>query len=416
MTTSGGTRAAGMLSSWVRNPEFKKLSVLIGTALIDMIGFAIIFPLLPYYALDLKATPFQIGLITAAFSVAQLAASPLWGRVSDHHGRRPALLVGLAASGVAYVVFGFATSIWVLLLSRLIQGAGGGTTGVLHAYVGDAIEPARRAQALGWISAATGLGVSIGPAIGSFAFKFGPAVPGLVAGSLCLINLFFTWRWLPESRRPLAAGDPPRPRPRVAKAVLSVVTHPRQPVSRLTWIYGAGMLGFSGMTAVFALFLNDVFGVGAGQIGVYFTYVGLLSFVMRAILLGPVIQRIGEHGAIRLGTISLVVGLLLYPLVSASWVLWFVMPLIPIGTALVFPATTALMSKVSDPATLGTTMGVAQTFAGIARVVAPLLATSLFQRFGPGAPFYTAALIVAGVGVLAFRLPVGMARPAERSH
>ena len=149
----------------LRDPEFKKVSVLIATAMIDMIGFAIIFPLLPFYAIELNASPFAIGWIMASFSVAQLGSAPLGGRVCDRHGRRPAVLAGLAASGIAYLVFGYATSLWVLLLSRLVQGAGGGTTAVLHAYVGDAIRPERRAQALGWISAATGLGVSVGPRV-----------------------------------------------------------------------------------------------------------------------------------------------------------------------------------------------------------------------------------------------------------
>ncbi len=402
------TRAA------LADPEFRKLSVLITTAFIDMMGFAMVFPLLPFYALRLKATPELIGAMTASFSVAQLASAPFWGWVSDRRGRRPALLVGLTASAVAYVVFGFATSVWVLLASRLIQGAGGGTTGVVHAYVGDSIAPARRAQALGWLSAATSLGVAIGPVIGSWSVRIGPAAPGLVAAGLCLTNVIFTWRWLPESRRP--SPTPPdgvRRKPAVWSALWSVVASPGKPVSRLVLIYGAGMLGFTAMTAVFALFLGDRFKVDEMSIGPYFTYVGVLSFVMRAVVLGPVVRRIGEAGAMRLGTISLVVGLAAYPFVPSIWVLLFVMPLIPVGTALLFPATTALMSRASDQATLGVTMGVAQTFGGIARVAAPLIATSAFQRFGSAMPFYLAAIIVAGVGVLAFRLPEAVARPIE---
>lgn len=398
----------------VGDPEFRKLSVLIATAFVDMIGFAMVFPLLPFYALRLNATPELIGAMTAAFSVAQLAAAPLWGWVSDRKGRRPVLLVGLFASAVAYVVFGFATSVWVLLVSRLIQGAGGGTTAVVHAYVGDSITPARRAQALGWLSAATSLGVAIGPVIGSSSVRMGPAAPGLVAAGLCLLNVIFTWRWLPESRKPTATpADGVKRKPAVWSALWSVVAAPGKPVSRLIWIYGAGMLGFASMTAVFALYLGDRFGINEKSIGPFFTYVGVLSFVMRAVVLGPVVRRVGEAGAMRLGTVSLVVGLAIYPLVPSVWVLPIVMPLIPIGTALLFPATTALMSRASDQTKLGVTMGVAQTFAGIARVVAPIVATSAFQRFGTGMPFYLAAVIVAGVGVLAFRLPAAIARPAE---
>jgi MFS family permease len=173
------------------------------------------------------------------------------------------------------------------------------------------------------------------------------------------------------------------------------------------------MLGFTAMTAVFALYLGDRFNIDERNIGPFFTYVGVLSFLMRAVVLGPVVKRIGEAGAMRLGTVSLVVGLAVYPLVPSIWVLPLVMPLIPIGTALLFPSTTALLSRASDQATLGVTMGVAQTFGGIARVAAPLIATSAFQRFGSGMPFYLAAIVVAGVGVLAFRLPATVARPVE---
>jgi len=165
--------------------QLRRLSVLIAIALVDMIGFAIIFPILPFYVLDLKATPFTVGVITAAFSAAQILSAPIWGRVSDRYGRRPALLIGLLASSVAYVVFGLADAVWLLLLSRVIQGAGGGTTGVAQAYITDSVEPANRARALGWLSAATSAGVMIGPVLGSVAAHWGRAAPGFLAAALC---------------------------------------------------------------------------------------------------------------------------------------------------------------------------------------------------------------------------------------
>ncbi|MGE3617152.1 MAG: MFS transporter [Gemmatimonadales bacterium] len=414
LRVTGIAGVAARLRTGLADPEFRKLSVLIATSFIDMIGFAMVFPLLPFYALKLNATPEVIGVITASFSVAQLASAPLWGWVSDHYGRRPALLVGLTASAIAYVVFGFATSIWLLLASRLIQGAGGGTTGVAQAYVSDSITPARRAQALGWLSAATSLGVAIGPALGSWSVTFGSAGPGLVAAALCLLNVWFTWRWLPESRVAAAPGTVKARRP-IWGVLRNVVRHPGEPVSRLILIYGAGMLGFAAMTSVFALFLDAKFGITEKTIGLFFVFTGVLSFVMRAIVLGPAVRRLGEVGAMRLGTVSLVIGLVAYPLMPTVWTLLLVMPLVPIGTALLFPATTALMSRSADPALVGTTLGVAQTAAGTARVVAPLMATSAFQRLGVGAPFFLAAAIVGGVGVVASRLSVALAGPAERA-
>jgi predicted MFS family arabinose efflux permease len=243
----------------------------------------------------------------------------------------------------------------------------------------------------------------IGPVFGSAAAHWGHAAPGLIAAGLCLLNVVFAWKWLPESKAPRAPGAVPVRRP-IWHPAWMVVRHPRRPVARLTWMYAAGMLGFTGMTAVLALFLGVQFGLNEKTIGYVFLYVSALSLVMRALLLGPIVHRIGETGAIRAGTITLALGLVLYPHATSYLSLAVVMAMVPIGTALLFPATTAMMSHVAEPSEVGTTMGVAQTFAAVSRVVAPLMATSAFQRFGVGAPFYIAGGIVALVGVLAFRL------------
>jgi MFS family permease len=394
--------------------KFRRLAVLIAVNFVDMIGFMIVLPLLPFYALELRASPEIVGLLIASFSIAQLLSAPLWGRVSDRYGRRPALLIGLTASAIAYAVFGFADSIWLLFLSRLVQGAGGGTTGVAQAYVADTMAPADRARALGWLSAATSAGVTIGPALGSLAAHFGQEAPGLVASGLCLLNIGFAWRWLPESR-PRDDGTPRARRP-VWLAAWSAFRHPGTGLARLLWIYGIGMLAFSAMTSILSLYLGAEFGLDATTIGPIFTYIGVLSFVMRSLLLGPIVDRLGEAWTMRAGTVLLVVGLLLYPLPRSLWTLAAVIPLVPIGTALLFPSTTSLMSRHSDPRELGATMGVAQTFAGLARVVAPLLATAAFQRLGHGWPFILAGGCVAIVGVLAFQVqsnPSTAAAPAE---
>jgi multidrug resistance protein len=384
---------------------FRRLAVLIAVNFVDMVGFMIVLPLLPFYALELRATPEIVGLLIAAFSIAQLVAAPFWGRVSDRYGRRPALLIGLTASAAAYVVFGFAESLWLLFLSRLVQGAGGGTTGVAQAYVADTMAPRERARALGWLSAATSAGVAFGPVIGSFAAHLGQEAPGLVAAALCLVNVGFAWRWLPESRVH-HAGPPPQRRP-VWHPAWSALRHPGAPLSRLLWIYGLGMLAFASQTSVLALYLGAEFRLDERTIGPIFTYIGILSFVMRSVLLGPIVDRLGEVWTVRLGALLLTLGLWLYPVPESLWTFAAVIPLVPIGTALLFPSTTSLMSRQSDPRELGTTMGVAQTFAGLARVAAPLLATAAFQRLGHGAPFYLAGAWVALVGVLALQIPIG---------
>jgi MFS family permease len=398
----------------MKDPSMQKISVLIGIGFVDMLGFAMVFPLLPFYALRLEAAEWVIGWMIASFSIAQLASAPLWGRVSDRFGRRPALMVGLAASGIAFLVFGYATSVWMLFLSRLVQGAGGGTTGVAQAYIGDAVEPRHRTRALGWLSAATSAGVMIGPAIGSLSTTLGPEAPGIIAATLCALNVGFAWRWLPETapaRSPATAGSAGTADPHVRRSIGSVlwgvVRHPGAAVSRLIWIYAVGMLGFMSMTGVLALYLERAFAVTEKTIGLFFMYTGALGVVMRALVLGRVIDALGEVRVMRLGALALGLGLALTPLPHVIPLLAVVIALVPIGTALLFPATTALVTHLAPDRERGQVLGVQQTFGGVARVVAPIWATAAFQVLGIGVPFYIAGAVVGVAMILTLRVKGG---------
>jgi multidrug resistance protein len=396
--------------------DLKRLSVLIGVNLVDMLGLMLVLPILPFYASDLGATPEVIGQLIAAFAIAQLVAAPFWGRLSDRYGRRPALVIGLTASAIAYFVFAFASSIWLLFVSRLIQGAGGGTTGVAQAYVADTVRGKDRAKALGWLSASTNVGVTLGPVIGALATQMSREAPGLVAAALCAVNAYFAWKWLPESRAQVEHRGEVKRRPPVWHAAWQVLKHPTRPVPRFVWIYGTGMFAFSMLTSIIALFLKEEHGVTSRTIGYFFAYIGILNIVMRLVMLGPVVDRVGEPRAMRLGAGALILGMLAYPVASSVWLLVLAIPLVPVGTALLFPATTSLMSRYSEKADLGTTMGVAQTYAGLSRVAAPLLATLVFQRLGHGWPFVVSAGMMALVSVLAFKVeripaPVGTDTP-----
>jgi MFS family permease len=384
-----------------QSDQFRRLMVLIAVATVDMIGGAMVFPLIPFYALKLHASPTTIGMIIASFFVAQLISAPVWGRVSDHYGRRPALLIGLSASAAAFTVFGFANAIGLLFLCRIVQGLGGGTTGVVQAYIGDTVPPEDRARSLGWLSAGTNLGTMLGPVVGSFATYWGQQWPGILAASLCVTNAVFAWKWLPESKQ---AHAPVRARKPVWHGVWTVLRNPTGNVQRLTLIYAVAMLAFSSLSSVLALYLSAEFGITEKTIGYVFLYVGIFSVLMRSALIGPIVDRIGEPWSIRAGAATLIIGLLAYPMAPNLWSLALIVPLVPIGTSLLFPATTALMSHYSPKTELGTTMGIAQTFAGISRVAAPLLSTSLFQRVSHGTPFYFAATFVGLVSLLAFQV------------
>src|SRR5215510_2064198 len=388
-------------SSETSKDQFRRLMVLIAVATVDMIGGAMVFPLIPFYALKLHAAPTTIGMIIASFFIAQLISAPIWGRVSDHYGRRPALLIGLGASSIAFFLFGFASAVWLLFLCRIVQGLGGGTTGVLQAYVSDTVPPEDRARSLGWLSAGTNVGTMLGPDVGSFATFWGQQWPGFFAAGLCFANAVFAWKWLPESKQPNA--QPPARKP-VWRGVWSVLENPTGTVQRLTLIYAVAMLAFSSLSSVLALYLNARFHITEETIGYVFLYVGVFSVLMRSALIGPIVDRIGEPWSIRSGAAILILGLLAYPMAPNLWSLAFIIPLVPIGTSLLFPATTAMMSSYTPKTELGATMGIAQTFAGISRVVAPVLSTNLFQRVGHGMPFYFAASFVGLVSLLAFQV------------
>ncbi len=385
-----------------------KLFVLIITNFVDMVGLLMILPLMPFYARELGGGSLIVAMLLGTFTAAQLLSAPLWGRFSDRYGRRPALLVGLTASAIAYVVFAFATSIWLLLLSRVVQGAGGGTVGVIQAYVADSVEADNRAKALGWLSAATNVGVALGPVIGSFALRMGRAGPGLTAAALCLVNILFAWTYLKESRQiePDSAKKPRASR----EAISRVVTHSAEPASRLIWVYAVAMGAFSGMNAVLALFLADRFGVGKDRIWIFFSYVGVISVITRAGILGRAVDRFGEARLSRAGLLMLSAGLASMALAPNFFALALAIALVPVGTAFTFPCVTSMLSRHIESRERGLYMGVQQTFGGLARVIVPLWAGFSYDHFGKTVPFFTSAGLVAGAMFLGFGVDDGRSR------
>jgi len=403
-----------------------KLAVLMVTAFMDMVGLLMIVPLMPFYAKSMGANGLIVGLLVSSFAVAQLLMAPIWGRFSDHYGRRPALIIGMSAAAIAYVIFAYADSLWLLFFSRLVQGAGGGTVSVIQAYVADALEPKERAKGLGWLSAATNAGVALGPVIGGFALTWGTPAPGLIAAGLSLVNIVFAWKFLVESRDMTeAAADRATPRipGRSRAAIMRVVTHPSDPASRLIWIYAIALGAFQGTTAILALFLNNRFGVTARTIGWFFGYIGVISVVTRALILGRAVDRFGEARLSRVGSLLLTLGLALLPFIypikdphALAAALGGILPastlralpfvplglavaLLPLGTAFTFPCVTALLSRVVPSKERGLYMGVQQTFGGTARVIFPVMYGFLYDRM-IGGPFLLAAALVASTIVM----------------
>lgn len=408
-----------------------KLFTLMITAFIDMVGLLMIIPLLPFYVKELtgdglSVLGYQIGVgtitgfIVTSYTVAQLLSAPLWGKFSDRVGRRPTLMIALAASGIAYLIFGFANSLLLLFLSRVVQGAGGGTVGVIQAYVADSTEPKDRTRALGWLSATTNLGVVIGPVIGSFAVALGTsrtlnvqstialgrALPGLIAAALCLINIIFAARYLTESRGSdySAADDNGEPARKSRQAIWRVISHPGEPASRLILIYAISIGAFQGTFAVLALFLNRRFQVTAQMIGYFFMYTGAISVFTRVLLLGRMVDWLGEAKLSRFGLVLLAAGVIGMPLSGNLGTLAIATALIPLGTAFTFPCVTALLSRVVSQRERGLHMGMQQTYGGITRALAPVLYGRAYDTLGIASPYYFSSAIIAATIFLGFGL------------
>lgn len=397
-----------------------KLMVLMATAFIDMIGVLMIFPLLPFYVQKLGGPGFSIfgfqlevgliaGFIISSFTVAQLISAPMWGRFSDRVGRRPTLIIALIASAIAYLIFGFADSLFLLFLSRVVQGAGGGTVGVIQAYVADSTAPQDRARALGWLSATTNLGVALGPVLGSFAItlgkrdllpgpatlQMGHAAPGIIAAILCLINIAFAARYLTESRDATEHAPVEGEVKRTSREViLRVISHSRENSSRLIWIYAIAMGAYQGSFAMLALFLNARFQVTEQTIGYFFMYVGSISVFTRVLLLGRMVDWLGETKLSRLGLSLLALGVVGMSQSHTLWMLGITVALIPLGTAFTFPCVTSLLSRVISPRERGLYMGMQQTYGGVARAIAPLFFGWSFDKLGVSSPYLIASVFI----------------------
>ena len=405
-----------------------KLFTLMATAFVDMVGLLMIIPLLPFYVKTLGGPGVNVlgfhfgigiisGFIVAAFTVAQLLSAPMWGKFSDRVGRRPTLLIALGAAAIAYLIFGFANSLLLLFLSRIVQGAGGGTVGVIQAYVADSTEPKDRARALGWLSATTNLGVALGPVLGSFAITLGKydllpgngtltmghAGPGIMAAGLCVLNMAFVARYLVESRvkEEAPAGEV---RPTSRQAIWRVMSQPSEPSSRLIWIYAIAIGAFQGSFSVLALFLNARFQVTEQTIGYFFMYIGSISVFTRVLLLGRMVDWLGEAKLSRLGLVLLAAGVVGMPLSKNLLMLGIAVALIPLGTAFTFPCVTALLSRVIAPRQRGLYMGMQQTYGGVARIIAPLFFGWSFDSLGVSSPYYFSSAFILLTILLGFGL------------
>ncbi len=353
------------------------LLVIFVTVFIDLVGFGIVIPVLPYYAegAHFGATPREVGLLFASYSVMQLIFSPVLGRLSDKYGRRPILIISLLGTCLGFLILGFATTLLMLFIGRIIDGISGGNISTAQAYIADVTTKEDRAKGMGLIGAAFGLGFVFGPAIGGILSRWGINVPFLFAGGLAFANVILLYFTLPET---VTRDHPARVSAASGRGWKQVVDALSQPqLAFVLAIYFLSIAAFSIMTTVFSLFMMFRLGYDPWHSGWIFAFVGIVSALVQGGLIGKLVKRFGEPALVIAGGLLFTLSLFISPFVTAATGLVGILSIVAlsaIGNALAGPSLTSLGSKSASVAEQGSIMGVMQSVASLARAVGPTVA------------------------------------------
>jgi DHA1 family tetracycline resistance protein-like MFS transporter len=380
------------------------MAILFFIVFIDLLGFGIIIPQLPFYGVHFGASPAAVTLLMSCYSLAQFFMSPVLGRLSDRIGRRPVLLVSMVCSCLAYLWLGFASTLWMLFTARLLAGAGAGNIAAAQAYVTDITSSEARAKGMGMIGAAFGLGFTIGPWLGGVVAGPNPTAedlqrPAFLAAGLSALAFVLVIALLKESLP--EAGAPTRAnRWELARSSMA-----RPTLRLLILLFFAITAAFAGMETTFALWTRDAFGWGPEQVGWVFFFVGCVLIVVQGALIGPLSRRLGEARLVLIGSAAIALGLGAVTLAGGLPMLLFASACLAVGMGLLNPSINALISRQAGAEERGGILGVAQSGASLARVVGPAVAGPLFELIGRNAPYYVGALVMLAVLVFALRLP-----------
>ena len=355
------------------------------TVALDLVGFGIVAPILGRYAKDYGAGGFEVGLMFASFSVAQMIFSPILGRISDRIGRKPVIIISLVGTAIGSLITGIGGAMWVLFVGRIIDGASGASVSVAQGAITDIAPPERRAQLLGMLGAAFGVGFVVGPALGGLAALGGTHIPFFVAAAIASCNAVAAWIRLPETKTTQA--------PVVSQEKIAL---PRSPILvRFAVVTVLATIGFSGFEATFSLFGGERFDLTVGSSAMVFLFVGVVLTVVQGALIGPLTARLGSRAMIRAGLPLVAVGLFVLAITPAmQWVLLFTsMVLISVGQGIVSPSTTALVAEAAPPDRRGEALGYQQSAGAFARIAGPVIAGALFDSAGIGSPYLLGAVL-----------------------
>jgi multidrug resistance protein len=376
-----------------------RFAVIFFTVLIDLIGFGIVMPILPFYAKHFGAGGLAYGALLGVYSLMQFVATALLGKLSDRIGRRPVLLTTMLFNAAGYTLFAFAGSYWVLFLSRVVSGFAGGNISVAQAYMADITTPAERSRGMGIVGAAFGIGFSAGPALGGLADHFlGHRWPGLVGVALSLANFVSAYFILPESlkhehrvKRPLfGLGH-----------VLDAFARPR--LRPLMVVWALVPLGFAGYTAALPYRAIDILGWKQLQLTFLFIIIGVTAAAVQGYFFGKIVRRTGERSLVIIGTFGMAVSIAIVPFLPGSALLYGWTFVLAIANSLFSPAATGLVSVYADPNEQGTVLGAAQAISALGRTVGPPLIGTVYD-VSHITSFVLAGAFMALAGLAAFRL------------
>ena len=373
------------------------------TVFIDLIGFGLVIPALPTYAQQFHASDTTIGLLIAAYSLMQMLFMPFWGRLSDRVGRKPILLISLAFSAVGYLIWGFAGSLALLFVSRMVAGFGNANLAVAQAYITDVTSEEERAKGMGLVGAAFGLGFVLGPAIGSglTALNLGLSSLGFVAAAISIIDFILTAMLLKEPEgRSNAASQRYGMEPSFYMDALS-----DRKLRASFALFFLSTFAFANMEATLVLLTNSQFGFDNMQNMIMFTYIGVVMVIVQGGLIHRLVKKVGEKNLITLGTVLVAIGLLLTPVTNNVAVLYVALAILAFGSGINTPANQSILSKLAPAEKAGGIMGVGQSLSTLGRILGPVVGAYAFQHMGSASPYVIGAVVMLSATALSFARP-----------
>jgi len=371
----------------------KQLFVIALIMLTEILGWTIILPFLPYYALEFGATPLMVGLIIASFSVFQFISAPIIGKLSDKYGRKPMLIISQFSSFVGFIVLGFANSLFMIFLSRIIDGLFGSNMTISNAYVTDITKGKNRAKVFSYFGAIFSIGMFIGPAVGGFLAVISYALPSFLAAGMVLVSIILTFVLLEETVEKqkevkIKASD--------FFPMKSFVKGLKNEKLRLIFIeFFFFIVGFTVITSSLALYMDAQLGLGPEQVGILFMIIGLVRLLFQPVVVPKLLNRYDENPLMLLGLFVISIAMFGFFFVNSAIMLYIGTSLFAIGSSLSRPMMVSIVSEKSDPKSRGEYMGVFDSFGSIAQIIGPIVGGYVIGAFFPGTIGLIAGSLVA---------------------